>query len=517
MKNLTWSVLIIFGLSLLGMIILFSDTVSAVPDWLVIDSTYLHSSCGGDNLSDALDGIGLWEHYSSEYHWFIIDLGSAYTITSVKGRSFSAYDPYTIEFYVSNSSTIFGFSVGTTELWRDTPEFIEVELTQKCGRYVKVLILDTDQGQDLAFGNADIEYPFSIFDVYGDLWVAPPSYSLSINATSPYDGENYAYQFPGWMGQHNVWYLNATLWASNALVTQARFWFAGVYVGMTTYYFSGVWYCERNIFAYYTGLLENGHSYTFWVNYSYSAYPNIYDNDSITFIFNDLSIFPLPLGMGSNWNLVSLPKDSVIPLTSIYIRNATNNYTWNQAVANGIVMDDIFGWYNNGYTINTTMENYRGYWMYFYYVDYEIWINTSSVSVTTPITLFQNIINAYGFHNYTLTPSGYNVYANYTGNYTDPNASENWLYLGAMLTLDNGQFFLIILIGLWSYFIYLFYAYKEVIFSFCIICCGLPLGIILSGVAYYNSYPFGYLISFILILISFLIPTYSQYQKNKKK
>jgi hypothetical protein len=86
-----------------------------------------------------------------------------------------------------------------------------------------------------------------------------------------------------------------------------------------------------------------------------------------------------------------------------------------------------------------------------------------------------------------------------------------------MLTLDNGQFFLLILIGLWSYFIYLFYKEKEVIFSFCIICCGLPLGIILSGVAYYNSYPFGYLISFILILISFLIPTYAMYKKNKKK
>lgn len=97
------------------------------------------------------------------------------------------------------------------------------------------------------------------------------------------------------------------------------------------------------------------------------------------------------------------------------------------------------------------------------------------------------------------------------------NGSSVWVYLGAMLTLDNGQFFLLILIGLWSYFIYLYYKEKEVIFSFCIICCGLPLGIILSGVAYYNSYPFGYLISFILILISFLIPTYGMYQKNKKK
>jgi hypothetical protein len=152
-----------------------------------------------------------------------------------------------------------------------------------------------------------------------------------------------------------------------------------------------------------------------------------------------------------------------------------------------------------------------------------IWCNCIvNTSEYIGISLYEDIINATGTHEYIFTSTGYNVYANYTGNATngtsfDPNSTGVWLYLGAMLTLDNGQFFLLILIGLWSYFIYLFYKEKEVIFSFCIICCGLPLGIILSGVAYYNSYPFGYLISFILILISFLIPTYGMYQKNKKK
>jgi len=98
----------------------------------------------------------------------------------------------------------------------------------------------------------------------------------------------------------------------------------------------------------------------------------------------------------------------------------------------------------------------------------------------------------------------------------DQNASGNWIYLGSTLSIDDSQLFLLILIGLWSYFIYLFYTYKEVIFSFCIIGTGLPLGIILSGVAYYNSFPFGYLITFMVILISFLIPSYTMYQKKKK-
>lgn len=191
---------------------------------------------------------------------------------------------------------------------------------------------------------------------------------------------------------------------------------------------------------------------------------------------------------------------------------------------------------------------------------YYVWANYTGN--TTPITLFENIINATGYHNYTLNSSGYFVYANYTGNATsfnlsqyhiflnlsgivgfinwtgslnstDMNVSFNvtgnmsitananvndtgvWIYLGAMLTLDNAQFFLFILIGLWTYFIYLFYKEKEVIFSFCIIGMGIPLGIILSGVAYYNSFPFGYLITFMVILISFLIPSYGIHQKNK--
>jgi len=166
--------------------------------------------------------------------------------------------------------------------------------------------------------------------------------------------------------------------------------------------------------------------------------------------------------------------------------------------------------------VNTTWKHEYQYNVNSGYTIYDN--DTGNTSTILKLYLFENIINATGFHNYTLNSTGYTVYANYTGNGTiDPNSTGLWIYLGAMLTLDNGQFFLLILIGLWSYFIYLYYKEKEVIFSFCIICCGLPLGIILSGVAYYNSYPFGYLISFILILISFLIPTYGMYQKNKKK
>jgi len=218
--------------------------------------------------------------------------------------------------------------------------------------------------------------------------------------------------------------------------------------------------------------------------------------------------------------------NTTITYTGTYVLNKTIYWSSNTT-------DNTSRWDNDTYTfyvfrvpstnisflnnhINTTWKHEYKYNIYSGYTIYDN--DTGNTSTVLKLYLFENILNATGFHNYTLNSTGYTVYANYTGNGTiDPNSTGLWIYLGAMLTLDNGQFFLLILIGLWSYFIYLYYREKEVIFSFCIICCGLPLGIILSGVAYYNSYPFGYLISFILILISFLIPTYGVYQKNKKK
>jgi len=141
------------------------------------------------------------------------------------------------------------------------------------------------------------------------------------------------------------------------------------------------------------------------------------------------------------------------------------------------------------------------------------------------IYLHEAIINATGFHSWVLNSTGYVVNATYTGNtttnssfnYSSLNETDsNWLYLGAMLTIDNAQFYLLVLISLWAFFIFLFEDKGKNIYALCIVFLGLPLGIIISGIAYYNSYPFGYLISFIIILISFLIPAYSQY-KNKKK
>lgn len=210
------------------------------------------------------------------------------------------------------------------------------------------------------------------------------------------------------------------------------------------------------------------------------------------------------------------------------IINATGNHFLKQNSTGYYIYANYTGNTTNVFLYNNTINSTLTHIKQLKSNGWSVWANStgnySSGTNLSKFHIFLNLIGVIGFINWsgninsTNNNISFNVTANMTINGTaNVNNTGVWVYLGAMLTLDNGQFFLLILIGLWSYFIYLYYKEEEVIFTFCIICCGLPLGIILSGVAYYNSYPFGYLISFILILISFLIPTYGMYKKNKAK
>lgn len=193
-----------------------------------------------------------------------------------------------------------------------------------------------------------------------------------------------------------------------------------------------------------------------------------------------------------------------------------------------------------GYITGTTLN----YPLKFYYTDInathtfnnygdyndpvEGWVNAYNFTATgiippsLTIKLLKNYVNCSGTLIYKTNLTGYTVYGNATGNESSFNESSinetgsPWLYLGAMLTIDNSQFYLLVLISLWAFFIFLFEDKGKNIYALCIVFLGLPLGIIISGIAFYNSYPFGYLISFIIILISFLIPAYSQYKTKKK-
>jgi len=92
---------------------------------------------------------------------------------------------------------------------------------------------------------------------------------------------------------------------------------------------------------------------------------------------------PIPMGgvSGAKWRLMSVPLDEDdIDFDELRFVNATQNYSYSDAVTNGVVLNSIYGWDIAGqsYTIATDFDSYDGYWMYLYKSDYSLWVNTSS-------------------------------------------------------------------------------------------------------------------------------------------
>lgn len=146
-----------------------------IADWIGINSSHLDSRCGESpsyTLADALDGLNVWKHTSQHIHWFILDLGSTYTISKVRGRSADYPDPVRVNVYVSDNKESWGNPVVVgTEAFANTSIWKEVNTTQKDGRYVKVEIVGTEYNLYLEFGHVP---GFTIFDIYGELHESPP-------------------------------------------------------------------------------------------------------------------------------------------------------------------------------------------------------------------------------------------------------------------------------------------------------------------------------------------------------
>jgi hypothetical protein len=150
--------------------LVISDGPCVVADWLGINSSHIDSKCGeaaGATLADALDGIDFWAHYVTESpHWFIIDLGASYNVQEVKGRSNYLADPIDVNIYVSDDKGDFGTAVATgISTWQNTDNWVEIDTTDKTGRYVKVEIVAVDDVDGhIIFGGWNPS--FKIFDVY---------------------------------------------------------------------------------------------------------------------------------------------------------------------------------------------------------------------------------------------------------------------------------------------------------------------------------------------------------------
>ncbi len=170
-------------------------------DWLNIGSANLVAGgagtafcgeSGGWNITEALDGTDLWQHATDEVHWFILDLGAQYDVTKVRGRSSLADDPTDVDIFVSvtnpGEAGDWGVAVASgINTWVDTTSWVEIDSTDKAGRYVKVVINTTEHVSDnLSFGDAP---PITIFDVYGellgDITVEPSTLALGLDLQTP--------------------------------------------------------------------------------------------------------------------------------------------------------------------------------------------------------------------------------------------------------------------------------------------------------------------------------------------
>jgi len=100
-----------------------------------------------------------------------------------------------------------------------------------------------------------------------------------------------------------------------------------------------------------------------------------------TLLISGFNIISSKSGTGA-WVMVSLPKNETVDKTEIYVRNATNNYTWNNAVANGIILTFLYN-FSGGYYNQQNFTPYQGYWLWFYDTNYSLWINgTANDGVT---------------------------------------------------------------------------------------------------------------------------------------
>ncbi len=152
----------------------YTETVIP-PDWITITSSHYEDHCGdsfGHTIQEALDGDDFWDHFVNETHWFILDLGASYNIQKVRGRSLHTRDPTDANIYVHPTTKTEGGDWGvavasTITTWQDTSSWVEIDTTDKEGRFVKVEIITTeDASHNLYFGESGAPY-FTIFDVYG--------------------------------------------------------------------------------------------------------------------------------------------------------------------------------------------------------------------------------------------------------------------------------------------------------------------------------------------------------------
>lgn len=152
----------------------------AVADWIGIDSSHLDSHTGDysdpydpypNTLVRALNGIDFWGCYFLPMpYYFILDLNESYLISKVRGRSNVNGDPTNLSIYISDDKEEWGAAVATgITTWQDTSNWVEINVTNKKGRYVKVVIHASEWPAGFLYWGKNYPNSFKIFDVYGGI------------------------------------------------------------------------------------------------------------------------------------------------------------------------------------------------------------------------------------------------------------------------------------------------------------------------------------------------------------
>jgi hypothetical protein len=92
------------------------------------------------------------------------------------------------------------------------------------------------------------------------------------------------------------------------------------------------------------------------------------------------------VSLNASWNMISLPLNETIHKTNITIAYNGSDYTWDDAVTEGIILGFIYGYNRDTHTYETTDEFIPGYgyWMYAY-EDCEL-IKTAEINTDDLIT-----------------------------------------------------------------------------------------------------------------------------------
>jgi hypothetical protein len=175
-------------------------------------------------------------------------------------------------------------------------------------------------------------------------------------------------------------------------------------------------------------------------------------------------------------------------------------------------------------TVNEVLTNCHGNYTTYYNPLTGWFVNNTYIgnSTLSHFLIKINITNLSGYVKWTGTHTfnTTNISFNATGNTTEiGNVTINTddYFLSGILTFESTQFFLMILIGLWCFFIVEYYTHKELLFAFVQLLFAFPLTLYLAGITFFTSQMMILPLLFIIPLLSLYIVIDGFFYRTKKK